>query len=115
MEKRRSKRKTVQIDAEFISGNAGYSGLIDNISENGICMETISKDLLGNSTYFNPGREFHVKFRIRPEEEIKLHCKVTWSFKAAPHGIKIKIGMDIIFPPPSYVNFYRNLQQSDLT
>lgn len=109
MEKRRSKRKSVYIEAELISGNAGYSGLIDNISENGICMETASKDLLGNSACFNPGKEFEVKFWMRPEEEIKLHCKVTWSFKAAPHGLKIKIGMDIIFPPPSYIDFYRNL------
>lgn len=114
MEKRRSKRKSVQIDAELISGNAGYAGLIDNISENGICMETASGDLLGASTCFNAGKEFQVKFRILPKEEIKLHCKVIWSFKAAPHGLKMKIGMDIIFPPPRYVDFYRNFQQSDL-
>ncbi len=109
MERRRSKRIHVRMDAEIISGDANYSGIVENISEHGLCLETDSKDLLGKDTRFNPGTEFRVKFKIQSGEQIRLHCKVTWSYSAAPQGLKRKIGMEIIFPPPAYVDFYRNV------
>ena len=105
IENRRSKRKAVNIEAEIVSGDAVYSVLIENIAELGICIESDSTDLLKSSTKFNPGKEFEIKFRVPSGDDVKLHCKVIWSYQAAPHGLKRKIGMEIIFPPPGYVDF----------
>jgi hypothetical protein len=112
MERRRSRRKNVNIEAKIISEGTGYSANIENISKHGISLETNSKDILDTSTRFNPGTEFKVKFQTPSGEEINLYCKVIWSYKAAPHGLKSKIGMEVIFPPPSYIDFYETSQQS---
>jgi hypothetical protein len=110
MEKRRTKRKSVRIDTEIEAEDACFQGIIENVAEHGICLETDSKDLLGTSTRFNPGTEFQIKFQTPSGDDIKVHCKVTWSYKIAPHGLKRKIGMEIIFPPPDYIDFYRTLE-----
>jgi hypothetical protein len=109
MERRRSKRKNVHIETKIVSDDESYSGIIENMSEYGISLETDSKDLLHTSTRFNYGADYKVIFKTPSGEEIQLHCKVTWSYKTAPHGLKRKIGMEIIFPPPSYVDFYKDL------
>ncbi len=112
MERRRSKRKNICINAEIVLEGTSYPAIIESFSENGINLETDSKDHLSNATRFNPETEFEIRFKTPYGEEIKLHCKVIWSYRTAPHGLKRKIGMEIIFPPPSYVDFYRNPQQS---
>ena len=104
MERRRTRRKKVNIEAKLISGENSYSGLIENISEHGLYLETDSKDLLNHSTRFGPGAEYEVKFRTDSGEEIKLSCKVTWSYKIAPFGLTKKVGMEVIFPPPDYID-----------
>ena len=109
MERRRSERKSVQIEARILTEQARYDGVIENIAEDGICVETESKNMLCTSTRFNPGTEYEIAFQTPDGGDIKLHCKVAWSYKMAPHGLKRKIGMEIIFPPPVYVDFCRNL------
>ncbi len=109
MERRRSERKNVQIDARILTEKDSCDGVIENIAEDGICLETESKNLLSTTTRFHPGSEYKIAFQTPGGDDIKLHCKVAWSYKIAPHGLKRKIGMEIIFPPPVYVVFYRNL------
>ena len=100
------------MEAEIVQGDTAYTVITESISEHGINLETSSGYLLSASTRFNPGTEFEVQFRTPSGELIKLHCKVIWSFKTAPHGLKSKVGLEIIFPPPTYVDFYKNPQQS---
>lgn len=107
MEKRRSKRKRVHIEAEIISGQDNCPGMIENISEHGLCIETDSEDILGVKDRFHPGTDFEIRFRAPSGDEIKINCRVVWSFRAAPQGLRKKIGMEIIFPPPSYIDFLR--------
>ena len=112
MERRRSKRKKICMDAEIVMEDATYAVITESISEHGINLETSSGYLLSTSTRFNTGTEFEVKLQTPSGELIKLHCKVIWSFKTAPHGLKRKVGLEIIFPPPAYVDFYKNPHQS---
>ena len=109
MERRRAKRKNVRIDAEITAGRVSYAGVVENLAEHGIGIETDSKNLLSDSTPFHPGAEFEVRFQTPTGEEIKLQCKVVWSFQEAPYGLKRQTGMEIIFPPPDYLDFYRDL------
>ncbi len=108
MERRRSDRKKADIEIEIISGEKKYSGTIENLSEHGLYLETSSINILKDSTDFDPGIDCEVRFSDSLGDEISLSCKVVWSYGIAPEGLKMKVGMEIIFPPPVYLNFYNS-------
>ncbi len=110
MERRRSIRKKVHIEAEIVSEDISHSGIIENVSEHGINIETASKSLFNTTTLFTPGTELEVRFQDSSGERIRLHCKVIWSYKTAPHGLTNRAGMEIIFPPPDYIDFYKKIE-----
>ncbi len=76
MERRRSPRKKVQIEASLIAGGESFTGKIENISQHGIYLETDSKDPLSSSTRFSSGTEYEVRFRIPEGEETRLPLTV---------------------------------------
>ena len=104
-ERRRCKRKSVRIKAEIISEETSCSGFIDNISERGISLETDSTNFLSRSTRFTPGSKYQIKFETPVGEPLNLNCKVSWSFKTGTHGIIRKVGLEVIFPPPNFIDF----------
>ncbi|KPK02505.1 MAG: hypothetical protein AMK71_02005 [Nitrospira bacterium SG8_35_4] len=108
MERRNSRRKKARVEAEFISEDFSCTGTIENLSVRGISLETDSTDLLSQSTRFTPGTKLQVKFHTPAGELITLNCKVIWSFKTAPHGLRKKVGMEVVFPPPSYIDFCKS-------
>ncbi len=95
----------IRIEAEMVSENTTCTGLIENISEQGIYLETESAGPLHSSTRFSPGTKFQVKFQTPFGETLKLDCQVMWAFKTSPFGLRKKIGMEVIFPPPGYIDF----------
>lgn len=105
MERRKCRRKNIRIEAEMVSGDTTCKGMIENISEQGIYLETESTGPLSTSTRFSPGSQFQVKFQTPEGETLKLDCRVMWSFKTGPYGLRKKIGMEVIFPPPAYIDF----------
>ncbi len=109
-EKRRSKRKNVDIKGEIVLDDFVSAGTIENISEKGIYMETSSEDPLSSSVRFTPGIELRVHFQGPSGETLKLHCKVKWSYKTEPHGLTEKTGMEVIFPPPGFLELYNELK-----
>ena len=109
-EKRRSKRKNVDIKGEIILDDSSCAGTVENIAENGLYMETLSEYHLNSSVRFTPGMEVNVHFQSPSGETLKLHCKVMWSYKTEPHGLTEKIGMEVIFPPPGFIDLYNELK-----
>jgi hypothetical protein len=109
MERRRSKRKLVHIEAQLILDEDSYKGYIENISEQGIYIETAARDPLKTPKDFSPGTTVYVKFNLPSGEKIDLHCKITWAYQIAPHGLTTSIGLEIIFPPPHYLEFFKEL------
>jgi hypothetical protein len=107
MERRRSKRKTVSLDAEIISGSMTCTGYIDNISVNGMYMRTSPAQ---TSIDVTPGTIFEMKLHHVPGETLNLNCRVLWSYKNPPHGLTYNIGMEIIEPPQEYKAFIETLQ-----
>ncbi|UCE72691.1 MAG: PilZ domain-containing protein [Nitrospiraceae bacterium] len=105
MEKRREVRKKVNIRAEIVSDVATYQATIENISDRGIHIETNAGDPLTKEKNIVPGRTMEVKFTLPSGEALNLRGKIIWSFKTQPHGLTISIGMEIVFPPPSYIDF----------
>lgn len=107
MEKRRSRRITVNLKAERISGNEKHGVFIENISEHGIHMITSPQK---SHEKYVPGKEIILKFFFLSGETINLRCKVRWAIvKIPPNGLTDSVGLEIINPPLKYVEFVKNL------
>lgn len=107
-ERRRSPRKRVRIKAEIISEGISCSGFIENVSERGIGLEADATNLLGGTTRFSPGTKYQIRFETPSGDLLILNCKVTWSFRTGTHGVIRKVGLEVIFPPPGYIDFCCN-------
>jgi len=107
MERRRYRRRNVRFEAEMILGEKIYHGIVDNISERGMNIETDAQDILSTSDDFCPGTKLMVKFHTPDGELMTLHCRIVWSFNMGPGGTIKKIGMEVIFPPPGYIDLCR--------
>jgi hypothetical protein len=105
MERRNIQRKKLCVEAEITADDFSCTGIVENLSVRGMSVETDSHDLLSQSTRFTPGTKFQVKFETPGGEVIILNCKVIWSFKIAPHGLRRKVGMEVVFPPPNYIEY----------
>jgi hypothetical protein len=108
-ERRKHSRKIVNLDAEVTSGDFTCHAVIDNVSERGMSLTTDSEDLFGHRSRFTPGLKLIVKFTTSAGESISLNCRVRWSFKTGPDGIKRKVGLEVVFPPPSYIEFCKSI------
>jgi len=108
MEKRRFKRIKVNLKAERISGDEKYGVLIEDISENGIHIITTPSN---THKKYTPGTDIDLKFHLSSGETLNLHCKVRWAYlKFPPDGLTDSIGLEIIDPPPKYIEFVRALR-----
>ena len=107
MEKRRSNRIKINLRAERISGDNSHGIFIENISENGINIIVANEKTLKE---FLPGKDVDLRFRLSSGEALNLRCKVKWSCPDSPPDIRTEsIGLEIIDPPPRYIEFVRTL------
>lgn len=95
-ERRRFKRITPGMRAEFLLGGSMYGGMIENLSENGLALLTFPTDipfqiLLQNSLEMN----------LQPHagEALRFHCRIKWLSPAPPRGSRHRIGLEIIGSP----------------
>lgn len=76
--KRLSDRIAVEFEAKMILNKTRYDGVINNISEDGICMTTEYTEKDSDSS---PGTTLEVELRLSSGEVISIPCKVMWSNK----------------------------------
>ncbi|MHA2220179.1 MAG: PilZ domain-containing protein [Candidatus Hodarchaeales archaeon] len=105
MEKRRSNRKVVNIQAQLTSSDRTHNVFIQNFSKEGLYLVTTP---LNQEADFNSEEIHELKFNLPSGEVINLNCKLIWSYKTPPHGITISIGMEVINPPPEYEAFIKS-------
>jgi len=104
-EKRHHNRKLVSLDAKIISGGTTYSGIIVNLSEEGIFMLTATSDV---TIDFNPESRLRLIAELPTKEILGMECNVKWfQKKTSTGGPRFKIGMEIIDPPLTYIEFAR--------
>ena len=106
MEHRRLKRITVDLEARLFFGRTVYSGIIRNISEEGMFVRT--------SPIYTPidldsGTTLQIECRLPAGEELNLNCSVKWSLKIPPENLRSCIGIKIIDPPVEYKEFVKIL------
>ena len=107
MERRQSKRITVSLNAERISGNSKKAVMIENISESGISMMTAPAK---TAARFKPGIDVRLKLRLTTGDILNLNCKVRWSYpKEADDDFASNVGLEVIDPPPEYRKFVKTL------
>jgi hypothetical protein len=99
MERRRSKRIAVILDAEIILNEISYAGFIENISKEGIFMRILPAEKQIECT---TGTKLELKIKPTDEEILKLHCSVIWVEKISPDSLANNIGLEIINPSSEY-------------
>jgi len=105
MERRQSKRVTVNLKAERISCTKNCSVFIENLSESGIYITTAPT---GNNDYI-PGAELDLELELSSGEVINLNCLVKWAIDNAPEDLTNSVGLVIIDPPSRYKEFVSTL------
>lgn len=107
MERRKSRRTSVNLKAERISGNKKYDVFIEDISETGIHLLTAPSEAYKK---YIAGTEIDVRLLLPDGERIKLSCRIAWSFHRLPPEREVdSIGLEIMDPPLKYVEFIRTL------
>jgi hypothetical protein len=111
MEKRRSQRIVAAFNAELTLNENNYTGVVENISKEGIYMRTLPAKV---PTDFTPGTKLELKVTPRSEETLILHCEIIWSIHTSTDGLTSGIGMEIIDPPSEYDDLLKKQEYIDL-
>lgn len=106
-EKRRAGRIAENLDAEIISGDKTYKGIVMNFSEAGLHMVTATADSVVDIT---PSTLIELRCKLSSGEEISLSCEVKWfQTKMSSHGVSFSMGMQILDPPKEYKTFIEKM------
>ena len=106
MESRRFKRVVVDMPAEIIVGDSRYASSIENLSSEGIYIVTAP---LKSPLDFVPDTPIELRFSLPSGERLHLSCRTKWSYQTPPHGYTNSIGLEVIDPPYTYMEFLKNL------
>ena len=96
MERRHFYRINGGFETEIIYKDRSYKGIIDDLSEKGVGVITIPAEI---EMDFIPGSSINLKFQPHPGETLVLNCRIKWFNKGSLHGLKYRIGMEVIDPP----------------
>ena len=108
MDNRRCKRKIDNLEAEIVTDEICYSGIILNLSEKGLYMVTATKYSVDD---IKPSKVLKMKCRLPSGGLLNMNCEVKWfRTKNSPYGISFSMGMEIIDPPVQYREFLKTLQ-----
>jgi hypothetical protein len=107
MEKRSSKRKSINLKANIIIDGNTYNGFIKNVSESGIGYLITSS--IHISKDFTPVKKIKLNFQIPANEDMTLLCEVIWFLRTSSDAEILTLGMKIIDPPQQYAEWIKNL------
>lgn len=101
-------RVPVYIEAELISGQKSFAGMIGNLSVDGAFVETIPTTSI---TPFVPGKTVDLKFSVSSKISINLGCRVIWLYtrKNESGDFVNSMGLKITAAPESYKKYFRSL------
>ena len=109
MEKRRSKRKQVLLEGNFICESVTYDFFIENVSENGLHLISASKNGIIS---FIPETTFELNLNSSLAGKTNLCCEIRWVHinKTPIHGFTYRMGSEILHQPSEYLEFLNNLR-----
>ncbi len=107
MEQRRFKRIRVNLKAEHISVNVRHAAYVENLSEEGLFIQTVPGEGLA---HFTSGKKVELEVQLLSDKTIRLNCEVRWVYENPPDGSSCCVGMKIIDPPLVYMEFIKTLK-----
>jgi hypothetical protein len=109
MEKRRSERKRVSLEARIATNGADSAGFIEDICEHGLHLITASRK---SNVSFIPETILELKPPENSGSKASLHCEVRWVHinKTPIHGLTYRMGMEILKEPSEYKTFLNGLK-----
>jgi hypothetical protein len=108
MERRRSKRLTVNLKAERLSCSKDCSVFIENLSETGIQMISAPAK---NADLFVPGAPVDLRLKTGKGGVIHLKCNVKWSYDNSEEDLTNSVGLEIVDPPFEYKELIQGLNK----
>lgn len=108
MERRHLNRTRVSFKSELIARHMRYSGRIENLSENSLCMSITP---MKTPLTIPQDTTFIVKFEGTRGDTHELQCKVVRPYKISPGKPGSDIGMEILKRPPEYLDFIKKLKR----
>ncbi len=109
MEKRNARRIKSDIPCRLVSRSLNFSGLIEDLNENGICVLIHPTRAVEDIPC---GMTFMVKFQIPSGDTIDLQCTVKQAYKTSPEEPTNNVGMEIKQQPPEYKEFLKTRNYS---
>jgi hypothetical protein len=109
MDKRRHKRINVDIEAELITGGKSYSGIIENVSKSGICLNSM---ITGNSISLKLEAALEVRFKTPSGHKLGIPCVIKWMHihYDKTSGLTNSMGMEIEAPSDEYLDFVTSME-----
>ncbi len=107
MDSRRDERVIVNLEAALTAGENRHACFIENLSPTGMYIVTASA---APSYDFAPASVFDLRFNFPSGPKMDLQCSVIWSYPTPPHGYTNSIGIEIIDPPPAYLEALKALK-----
>jgi hypothetical protein len=95
MERRKSERYDINVDAEIVFNGSRCKAVIENFSDGGLgirCPFDKEVDTL------NAGDTVCIEFQIFYQEKVNFHCEVRWKKKVEDtrHGPSLWVGMEYL-------------------
>ena len=96
MDRRQFERIIIGFHAEISHRGETYSGVVENLSESGVCVISYPAELNLDAL---EGESLELKLSTFSDETLTMKCKVSWTAKIKPHKLTNRIGLEIIDPP----------------
>ncbi|MBC8413459.1 PilZ domain-containing protein [bacterium] len=112
-ERRTNTRKVISMNAELIAGGQSYSGIIVNMSEQGLYMVTAES---GQLIDIAPKSQVTLIAVLPNNEMVSMSCDIKWfQKKEMPAWFTFKLGLEILNPPSQYREFVSQLNYTVAT
>lgn len=111
MEKRRSGRYPVELNADIVLGERTYRGHVTDVSECGVGYLTTSFDYVSSDV--TPERVIDMDLQTPAGDTLRLNCEVKWFLSDSPRNGKLTLGMKIIDPPLQYRKYVEKLSTTN--
>jgi len=103
---RRSRRVMVSLTTRIVADNLDYTGLIENISEQGVFVRIPPRE---HKIDLTPGKKFELQIKLPSGSLFRSQCNVVWSCKTPPHNLVNSVGMEVLNPHSNYIDFLNTL------
>jgi hypothetical protein len=104
-------RKLVNLEAKVLAAGHIYSGIIENISSDGLYIQ-FTTEPTKSAKDFLPKARFNIMFQLPSGKKIDLACESRWIniYTEPPDSVVNNLGIQILDPPQTLKDFVDTLQ-----